>query len=425
MKFSAQLDVNVVAHETTDEVVVLLDLEAPDLVTDEDRAPATFQVVLDRSGSMDDLLPSAIQALEALVSRLDARDNFGVVVFDDTAEIAVPSGPVVDKERIVHLLRQIRVGGMTDLGAGLLRGLQEVRRVGADASTLLIVSDGHTNAGVTDLDALAGVAAQGRGHGVVTSTLGLGLGYDETLLAGLARSGAGNHVFAEGADQAGAAIAAEATGLLSKTVQAATLTMTFHDAVEMLRVYNDLPGHQLAPGVVMLEIGDLYAGERRKLLLKLRVPAMAALGLAQVAELELRYVELPQLVEQVVTLPITVNVVPGDQAAGRVPDPVVRSEVLFQEAQDDKLAASKALERGDRETATERLDAARAKLTEAGVDAPEEVLADLREELDDVGTFVTGMQTHDSAYTSKMTRDSFYQSRYKRGRRRPQDGGTR
>ena len=81
---------------------------------------------------------------------------------------------------------------------------------------------------------------------------------------------------------------------------------------------------------------------------------MAALGLAQVAELELRYVELPELVEQVVTLPITVNVVPGDEAAGRVPDPVVRSEVLFQEAQDDKKAASEALERGDRETAAER-----------------------------------------------------------------------
>ena len=44
---------------------------------------------------------------------------------------------------------------------------------------------------------------------------------------------------------------------------------------------------------------------------------MAALGLAEVARLELRYVELPQLLEHVVTLPISVNVVPGDQAAAR------------------------------------------------------------------------------------------------------------
>ena len=149
MKFSAQLDVNVVAHETADEVVVLLDLEAPDLAVDTDRAPATFQVVLDRSGSMAAMLPAAVEALERLVARLDVRDNFGVVVFDDEAEVAVPAGPVDDKDRIVAQLRSIRVGGMTDLGAGLLRGLQEVRRVAttqdAAGATLLLVSDGHTN----------------------------------------------------------------------------------------------------------------------------------------------------------------------------------------------------------------------------------------------------------------------------------------
>ena len=37
------------------------------------------------------------------------------------------------------------------------------------------------------------------------------------------------------------------------------------------------------------------------------------------------------------SLPISVNVVPGDEAAGRVPHPSVRSEVLFQEAQDLKV----------------------------------------------------------------------------------------
>ena len=138
--------------------------------------------------------------------------------------------------------------------------------------------------------------------------------------------------------------------MLSKTVQAASLTVRFNEDVRMLRVYNDLPGHQLAPDAVMLEIGDLYAGEKRKLLLKLEVPAVAALGLKQVASLELSYVELPDMIGQTVVLPLTVNVVPGDQAAGRVADPVVRTEVLFQEAQDDKKLASEAL--GSEATAT-------------------------------------------------------------------------
>jgi Ca-activated chloride channel family protein len=56
----------------------------------------------------------------------------------------------------------------------------------------------------------------------------------------------------------------------------------------------------------------------------------------QVATLEFSYVALPELVMHTTTLPVHVNVVPGDQAAGRVPDPKVRSEALFQRTQRDK-----------------------------------------------------------------------------------------
>ena len=57
------------------------------------------------------------------------------------------------------------------------------------------------------------------------------------------------------------------------------------------------------------------------MILTLAVPAKPALGLASVAELELRYVAVPELVEQTITIPVHVNVVPGDQAAGRIADP--------------------------------------------------------------------------------------------------------
>lgn len=114
MKFSSRLDVDVVAHESTDEVALLVDLEAPALAEHEDRAPATVQVVLDRSGSMSGRpLAVAIQSLVDLVAKLDARDRFGVVIFDDKANVVVPCGPVDDKERIVAQVRSIVPGGMT------------------------------------------------------------------------------------------------------------------------------------------------------------------------------------------------------------------------------------------------------------------------------------------------------------------------
>jgi len=81
-----------VAHETSDEVTVLLELAAPAVVTDTMRTPSTLQVVLDRSGSMDGApLEGAKAALTSLVQRLEPTDNFGLVTFDNHAQVVVPT----------------------------------------------------------------------------------------------------------------------------------------------------------------------------------------------------------------------------------------------------------------------------------------------------------------------------------------------
>jgi Ca-activated chloride channel family protein len=71
-----------------------------------------------------------------------------------------------------------------------------------------------------------------------------------------------------------------------------------------------------------------------------------------------------------------VNVVPGDEAAGRVPDPEVRTELLFLQAQEAKRRAADAIAGGDEAGALETLSDAGARL--AGVDDAERgVLLDL------------------------------------------------
>ncbi len=431
MKFTTLLDVSVVAHEADDDINVLLELEAP-TAPETVRAHAnTLQVVLDRSGSMaGGPLRGAVDALVTMVGRLERRDRFGVVVFDDEAQVVVPCGPLVDKAAVVDGLRSIRPGGSTDLGAGYLRGLRELRRGSAASGpsgapnapvggTLLVISDGHVNCGITDVDSFADLASKAHGGGVVTSTLGYGLGYDETLLTAIARSGAGNHEFARDPDAAGAAIASEVDGLLNKVVQAASLTIRFSPDVQMVKFYNELPAHQVGDGEVVVELGDLYAQEARKLLIRFRVPAMAALGLAQVATLELRYVEVPALVEQLVILPLTVNVVPGDEAAGRVANPVVRSELLYQEAQQSKKQASEAFERGDLDVGKQLLQAATSDLDLASASAPEEQRVDIAREVEEVKSLYRDVDQVGTNHMSKHTRASWYRQSSKRGRRRP------
>ncbi len=164
-----------------------------------------------------DRLESAKAALIALVERLDPADNLGVVAFDNQVQIVVPAGPLTNKAAVKQAIAEVDAGGSTDLSAGYLRGLQEARRVcGPAGATLLLVSDGHANAGVVDPVALGKVAAEAHTHRITTSTVGFGLGYDERLLAALAQGGAGNELFAEEADTAIALISGEVDGLLTQ-----------------------------------------------------------------------------------------------------------------------------------------------------------------------------------------------------------------
>ena len=419
MKLRTQLEFDVVAIESEDRLSLLLELKAPPAPKKE-RAPSALQVVLDRSGSMaEGRLAAAQGALDRLVGRLDPRDRLGVVCFDDEVSVVVPSGPVADKGDIRRRILSIRPGGMTNLSSGYLRGIQEARR-GANGAgaTLLLLSDGQANQGVTNHDKLEGIARHAHANRVSTSTLGVGLGYDEALMAAIARGGSGNALFAEEADTAGALIAGEVDGLLSQTVQAASLVVRPKPPVQTIALMNDLPAQAIDDGV-MIELGDLYADEERKVLLAFDVPAMPALGLAQIAELELTCVELPALESHKLTMPVHVNVVPGDQAAGRVADPKVRSERAYQEAQEAKRQAADRLREGALEEAADLYDKAGAQLSAACASAPVEMRDELQDEAALLDDLASRTAFDDSSRLSKMTEmDRAYKVR-KRGRRRP------
>jgi len=416
MKLNTRLDCDLVAVESADELTLLVELTAPTPSTTEVRQPATLQVVLDRSGSMGgERLEGALKALLALVDRLDPKDNLGIVAFDDSVQIVVPAGPLTDKAAVKAAIRAIEAGGSTDLSAGYLRGLQEARRVAGPAgATLLLISDGHANAGVVDPAVLEKVAGEASSHRITTSTVGFGLGYDEVLLSALAKGGGGNELFAEEADSAVALISGEVSGLLEQVGQAASLRVTWTPFVSGARVVNDLPCAPLPDGFVV-ELGSFYAGEVRRLLITLQIPGIAALGLAQVATLELTHVSLPDMVQHTETMPIHVNVVPGDQAAGRIRDPEVRSEALFQESQKAKRQSSRLLSQGRVQEASAMLRQTSDWLAGSLGDLPAPMQAELSKEAEQLGA-IAEEADYDSSRAAKVSSMSATVGSRNRGR---------
>ena len=364
MQLSALLDFEAVPLDTEDAVSVLLDITAPERDSGVERPPATLQVVLDRSGSMSgQRLAGAVQALLGLISRLAPTDNFGLVSFDHEARVEVPTGPLTDREAVRERVRRLSPGGSTDMSSGLLRGVQEARRAaGGRGATLLLISDGHANTGVTEHDRLAEIARQGYEHGITTTTMGYGLGYDEALMEAVSAGGAGTPLFAWDPDTAHGLLAQEAEYLLAKSAQAVSLRVPDSEHLRGHGVVGELPSHTLPDGTVMVELGDLYSGEQRRVLLRLEVPGLPDLGTVTVTTLEVVYADPETLTNYTVSLPVNVNVVPGDEAAGRVPTPEVRAEEAIQKAQTAKREASEALRRGDSRSAVGLLDSARRDL---------------------------------------------------------------
>ncbi|MFI7280134.1 VWA domain-containing protein [Micromonospora chersina] len=421
MHVSAHLDFDLLALETDNQLAVLIELTAPSAPASATARPAsTLQVVLDRSGSMaGDRIDGAKAALIGLIDKLDPSDNFGLVAFDDRVEVAVAAGPLTDKEAVKRAIAQLGARGSTDLSAGYLRGLQEAGRVaGATGATVLLISDGHANAGVTDPERLGGIAAKAHADNITTSTLGYGLGYDERLMSAIARGGSGNELFAEEPDTAGALIAGEVDGLLSQVAQAASLLIKVTPQVRAVQVINDLPVTATDDGL-LIELGSFYADETRKLLLLFDVPAIATLGLAEVATCQFTWVELPSLAQHTLTVPLHVNVVPGDQAAGRIPDPTVRTELVYLQLQQAKRRASGHLSAGAPTAALSEIRRAQAALSEAMPAAPPQLHDDLAEEAAALAYLAdqteNGMIARAAKYSSM---DAAYKSG-KRGRSRP------
>ena len=419
MIVKANLDLDMVALESDDRVTLMLDLTAPINQASKDRPGQAVQVVLDRSGSMEGgPLESAKESILKLIDRLAPQDSFGLVAFDDTALVIAPTRTMADHDMAAlrRAVRQMHTGGSTDISAGYLLGLRELTRTpAAGGSTLLLISDGHANAGEQDPKFFTEVAATNAQAKVTTSSIGLGNGYDEKILEALAQGGGGAHRFASTIDEAIGAIAAEVEDLLDKAIVNTVLRLTPTAGLTrqpQIEVLQRLP-HWKDGDTYVVQLGDLYAGENRRFMIDIEVPGIKALGLCQIAEITIEYLNLADRQEISVTTPIIVNVVPGDQAAGRIANPVIRAERLIIAAQSEKATAIEELRSGDSKTASARLLKTVAKLrTEASLipvtdAASAESLTLIRTEADEIEALAEMAKHEDVVYSSKRLTEDF------------------
>jgi len=264
-----------------------------------------------------------------------------------------------------------------------------------------LFTDGHANVGILRPEAICSAAeAALRELGArrsSISTFGFGSDHSAELLRGLAEAGGGVYCYIENEDQIGEAFGEALGGLLSTTHQNVRLRVELAPGVSLVKAQTALPVEGPAAAaaggrLLSVELGDLFAEERRDVLLTLGLPGAPAEGPQVLGQVHARGFsvlagcsEEAKMAEGIVVQRVAGSV---GTAAGS-PHPLVERHRNRYDATEALGAARRAAHGGDLAAARQRLTVAAAalsasELTRQGDVASVGLLADVQECLADL-----------------------------------------
>jgi Ca-activated chloride channel homolog len=244
------------------------------LATPAGRPALNFAAVLDVSGSMaGDKLANAKEALRQALLRLHDGDALSLTIFSDEARSAMPPVELNDQTRqsFLSAVQEMRAGGMTALDGGLGLGIQHATRTQRPNNLVLLLSDGQANVGETDLERVGLRARQARQSGMVVSTLGVGMDYNEALMQNIASEGGGRFYHVSGAGQIGAYLAGELGEIASLAARKAELHLSIPSGATLVAFSATYPVRQ-EKGQAVVSIGDIPCDTELEITLRLTLP---------------------------------------------------------------------------------------------------------------------------------------------------------
>jgi len=275
VKLKVELDRKILPAGKAERAVLKISLDPEQVVREEaNRPPVNLAIVLDRSGSMGG--EKIVQAKEAAIQairRMGAKDIVSIIAYSNHAETIASAQSAKNTEKLVELVRQLKANGGTALFAGVNQGAAELRKNLEKEyfNRIILLSDGLANQGPSSTEDLVRLGRALVKEDISVSTVGLGSGYNEDLMAGLAREGQGNLYFAETSKELPGIFDAEIGDALNVVARHATLRIELETGVRPIR----LIGRQgvIRENHVEIEINQLYGGQEKFALLEVEVPA--------------------------------------------------------------------------------------------------------------------------------------------------------
>lgn len=264
-----------------------------DLPTVGDRTPVNVAIVLDKSGSMNgDKMRQAKQAASLAISHLNDSDIVSIISYDDTVHVAMPATRASDKATIRAAINNINANGSTALFAGVSKGAHEVRKFISKnrVNRVILLSDGLANVGPSTPSELGNLGHSLGKEGVIVTTIGLGLGYNEDLMTRLAGNSDGNHYFVENPTELANIFNKEFGDILSVVAQDVHIHIDVPEGVRPLRVIGR--DAEILGQSVRTDMGQLYSNQEKFVLLEVAVPPGKAGQNRRIANVEVTYANM-------------------------------------------------------------------------------------------------------------------------------------
>jgi len=235
--------------------------------------PVDMVIVLDRSGSMaGKKIMDAKNAVRGLLEKLSDRDRFALVTYsnfvqsDDNLAFVTSE----NRERCLCEIDAVSAGGGTNLGAGLIKGIDilskaaEKERIGK----VILVSDGKANQGITDPDQLAAMAKTRHGLEYAVTTVGVGKGFNEQLMASIADTGRGTYYYLENPENFLAVFTEEFKSTRAVAASSFFIHVPLPNGVEVISA----SGYPVKTeeNMAVISPGDLLSGQTKTIYISMR-----------------------------------------------------------------------------------------------------------------------------------------------------------
>jgi Mg-chelatase subunit ChlD len=225
------------------------------------RPPLHVALVIDRSGSMGEgdqgatKLESAQRAALRFVDGLREDDVLTVVAYDHEIEV-LSSATGASRATLRRFIRDLYPRGNTNIHDALDRAYRELARLARPelVNAVILLSDGLPTAGPTEPAPIVALSRVAADNHITTTTVGVGLDYNDQLMLDLARRGQGHYHFVKDASSIEPIFQAELESLDRVVARALRLRIVLADGVVLKRV---LGSKELGTG----EVADLRREE--------------------------------------------------------------------------------------------------------------------------------------------------------------------